>query len=96
MQDERVPIVYILASGLYGTLYIAVTSDLTARYHVHRLVHYEAFGDMEHAILRGKQLKLRHRQGKINLINEGNPHWADLAVGLGLEPLAPDMRRNGP
>lgn len=111
MQDERVPVVYILASGLYGTLYIGVISDLigrlwqhrfdalpsfTARYHVHRLVHYEALGDMEHAILREKQLKRWHRQWKINLINENNPHWADLAVNLGLEPLAPSARRNGP
>ena len=111
MKEERVPCVYILASRLYGTLYIGVTSDpigrlwqhrndalpgFTSRCGVHRLVHYEVHGDMEHAILREKQLKRWHCQWKINLINESNPHWADLAVGLGLPPLAPGARRNGP
>src|SRR5688500_12964324 len=72
MQFERNPCVYILASGHYGTLYIGVTSDLiqrlvqhreglipgfTTRYQVYRLVHFEMFGDMEHAIAREKQLK---------------------------------------
>ncbi len=111
MQEERVPSVYILTSGRYGTLYIGVTSDLvgrlwqhrsgalpgfTARYQVHRLVYYEFCGGMEHAILREKQLKRWHRQWKINLINGANPHWADLAVSLGLPPLAPRETRNGP
>ncbi len=111
MRQERQPCVYILASGHYGTLYIGVTSGLVARmwqhrndavpgftshYSIHRLVHYELFGEMERAIMREKQLKNWHRQWKINLINESNPHWADLAVGLGLPPLAPDGRRNGP
>jgi len=104
------PCVYILASGRYGTLYIGVTSDLiqrlyqhrggatggfTTRYKVDRLVRYETFGDMEGAILREKQLKRWHRQWKINLIESENPHWADLAVGLGIEALAPRERRNG-
>jgi len=107
---EKEPCVYILASGHYGTLYIGVTSDLigrlwqhrndslpgfTSRYKVHRLVHCELFGDMEHAIAREKQLKRWHRQWKINLINSENPEWIDLAVGLGLPPLSPDERRNG-
>ena len=111
MRDERLPCVYILASGLYGTLYIGVTSDLngrlwqhrnnalpgfTARHHVHRLVHYELFGEMAPAILREKQLKRWHRAWKINLINAGNPQWGDLAVGLGLPPLTPGTRKNGP
>ena len=110
MPIERDPCVYILASGHHGTLYIGVTSNLmqrlyqhregvtggfTARYEVHRLVRYEMFGDMERAILREKQLKNWRRQWKINLIERDNPHWADLAVGLGFEPLAPRERRNG-
>lgn len=111
MRQERNPCVYILASGRYGTLYIGVTSDLigrmwqhrsggtpgfTSRYVVHRLVHFEMFGDMMNAITREKQLKNWHRQWKINLINAGNPHWADLAVGLGLTPLTPRVTRDGP
>ena len=110
MREKRQPCVYILASRHYGTLYIGVTSNLPARlwqhrnnaisgftskYDVHRLVHFEMFVEMEPAILREKQLKRWHRQWKINLINENNPHWADLAVGLGLPPLDPGKRKNG-
>ncbi|CAH0497351.1 hypothetical protein NVSP9465_02410 [Novosphingobium sp. CECT 9465] len=103
MPDEKQPCVYILASGHYGTLYIGVTSDLmkrlwqhregalpgfTADHGVKRLIHFELFGDMERAIRREKQLKNWRRQWKINLINEVNPEWRDLAVGLGFAPLA--------
>ena len=110
MRQERNPCVYILASGLYGALYIGVTSDLptrlwqhrngatpgfTSRYKVYRLVHFEMFDDMERAIARESQIKNWHRQWKINLINEVNPDWADLAVGLGLPPLAPCVQHDG-
>ena len=108
---DRQPCVYILASQPRGTLYIGVTSDLTARlwqhreealpgftsrYGVKRLVWFEMRGDMEAAILREKQLKRWHRQWKINLIEATNPHWADLAVGLGFDPLAPGKPKAGP
>ena len=108
--EEAVYFVYIMASRPYGTLYIGITSDLisrvqqhrsgdkpgfTTRYKVHRLVHFEMFGEMEPAILREKQLKRWHRQWKINLINAENPEWRDLAVGLGLPPLDPGKPRNG-
>jgi putative endonuclease len=107
---DKQPCVYMLASGHYGTLYTGVTSDLVGRiwqhreastagfaskYKVYRLVRFELFGDMERAILREKQLKRWHRQWKINLINEGNPEWRDLAVGLGLPPLAPSLGKDG-
>jgi putative endonuclease len=110
MREERQPCVYLLANEHYGTIYIGVTSNLlqrlvqhregllpgfTRRYKVHRLVHFEMFGEMERAILREKQLKRWHRQWKINLINAENPEWRDLAVGLGLPPLALRGRRNG-
>ena len=109
MRQERNPCVYLLASGRYGAIYIGVTSDLlarlwqhrngttpgfTTRYKVYRLVHFEMFGDMEQAIVREKRLKNWHRQWKINLINAENPEWRDLAVGLGLPPLAPRVGRN--
>jgi putative endonuclease len=111
MPDERNPCVYILASGHYGTLYVGVTSNLmqrlwqhregamdgfTSRYRVHRLVHFEMFGDMERAISREKQLKRWRRDWKINLVNSANPEWRDLAVGLGFEPIAPRVLRDGP
>ncbi len=97
------PCVYILASQRLGTLYIGVTSDLvarlyqhrtgqvpgfTSRYAVHLLVRYEFFANMPEAIAREKQLKRWHRDWKINLIEAENPDWNDLAVALGLEPLA--------
>jgi putative endonuclease len=62
--------VYILASGLGGTLYIGVTNDLirrvaehrskaaegfTKRYDVDRLVYFEVFNDIENAIRREKR-----------------------------------------
>jgi len=100
---ERTPAVYVLASQKRGTLYTGVTSQpvgrmiqhrdeliegFTSKYGVKRLVHIEFFGDMENAILREKQLKRWHRQWKINLIEEGNPGWRDLALDYGLEPLS--------
>ena len=99
---ERQPCVYILAKKFNGTLYIGVTSDLmkrlyehrnglmkgfASRYHIARLVRFEMFDDMEHAIAREKQLKNWHRQWKMNLIESENPNWVDLTVGLGFDPL---------
>ena len=96
------PCVYILASREYGTLYIGVTSDLiarlyqhrtgqvksfTSRYAVYRLVPFEQFETLYDEISREKQLKRWRRQWKINLIESENPHWVDLAQGLGLPPL---------
>lgn len=110
MIRERHPCVYILASGHYGTLYIGVTSDpvgrlwqhrndalpgFTSRYSVKRLVHFEMFDEMTNAIAREKQLKNWHRQWKINLINQVNPEWRDLAVGLGLPPMQPGTSDGG-
>ena len=101
---DKEPYVYILASKPKGTIYIGVTSNLlgrlyqhrtgairgfTSRYDVFRLVHYEMFGDMDAAISREKQLKRWHRPWKVNLIEAGNPHWIDLAVDLGFEPIVP-------
>jgi putative endonuclease len=111
MPRERNPCVYILTSQPRGTLYIGVTSDLMARLWQHReealpgftkrhtikrLVWYEMHATMDVAIAREKQLKNWHRPWKLNLIEQANPHWADLAVGLGFAPLAPRVRRDGP
>ncbi len=85
--------VYILASKKRGTLYIGVTSDLvkrifehknnfvegfTQKYHVHQLVYYEVFEDINNAILREKQLKKWNRVWKFELIENFNPEWRDL------------------
>ncbi|SON55081.1 GIY-YIG nuclease superfamily protein [Hartmannibacter diazotrophicus] len=91
------PCVYILASRRNGTLYIGVTSNLsarvhdhrtgiipgfTSRYHVHRLVWFEAHETMEAAILREKQLKRWRRDWKLRVIENTNPEWVDLFDGL--------------
>ena len=76
-------VVYILSSGIGGTLYIGVTSNLvrrvyehktkaadafTKKYDVDRLVYYEHFEDVEEAIRREKRLKRYNRGWKISLI----------------------------
>ena len=95
---ERQPCVYILANGRHGTIYIGVTSNLLARLHQHReglipgftsryrvvrLVWYEMADRMDAAITREKQLKKWNRDWKVRLIEEQNPEWSDLAIGLG-------------
>ncbi len=110
MREERVPAVYILASQTRGTLYTGVTSNplgrmwqhrndatpgFTSRYGVKRLVYIEFFGDMEHSILREKQLKNWKREWKIALIEKDNPTWRDLALDYGFERLGPPKREGG-
>lgn len=85
--------VYILASKPQGTLYVGVTNDLvrrvaehksgavpgfTKKYGVHKLVYFESHGDYGVAIAREKSLKRWRRDWKRSLIEETNPHWADL------------------
>jgi len=87
------PAVYLLASKRNGTLYIGVTSNLTARiwqhkndqtegftkkYQVHHLVYFEIHEEMVSAIQREKQLKKWRRQWKVELIEKGNPEWKAL------------------
>ena len=89
--------VYILASGLGGTLYVGVTNDLgrrvvehrqgiadgfTKRHKVFTLVYFEEFGDIREAIAREKRLKHWNRAWKIRLIEERNPDWNDLYPAL--------------
>jgi len=93
MQRDRQPAVYMMANRRNGTLYVGVTSNLpqrvwqhregslggfTARYGCRMLVWFELHGDMEHAILREKQLKGGSRQKKLALIESSNPAWMDL------------------
>ncbi len=99
---NRQPCVYILCNGYNGTLYVGVTSNLIGRILQHRegtfegftkrngiirLVWYEMADTMEAAIASEKRIKKWHRDWKINLIERDNPHWDDLAVALGLDPL---------
>jgi putative endonuclease len=99
MSRERNYYVYIVASGLGGTLYIGVTNDLVRRVHEHknksvegftkkygvdRLVYFEPFDDVENAIRREKRLKKWNRAWKIRLIEEANPNWADLYSSIAI------------
>jgi putative endonuclease len=88
------PAVYILASKPYGTLYVGVTSNLALRIEAHRsgsvagftkeygvgrLVYFELHETMLDAIQREKRVKKWNRAWKLELIEEANPLWADLA-----------------
>jgi putative endonuclease len=85
--------VYILASKRNGTLYAGVTSNLPQRYAQHLaqtggfaaahacvlLVWYERHERMTDAIRREKRIKKWPRAWKLNLIEQTNPHWLNLA-----------------
>ena len=85
--------VCVLASKT-RVLYIGVTSSLerrlaqhragvasrfTARYGVHRLVHFETTSSALCAISREKEIKAWRRSKNIALIESQNPAWEELA-----------------
>jgi putative endonuclease len=87
--------VYIMTNRS-RTLYTGVTNNLTRRvlehkrqlipgftskYRIHRLVHFELFGDIRAAIRREKQIKGWLRAKKIALIESTNRDWKDLSEG---------------
>lgn len=89
--------VYVLTNRTNRVLYIGVTNNLerrifehknklvegfTKKYNLNKLVYYEATNDIDGALEREKQLKNRHRDWKINLINSSNPAWKDLSDNL--------------
>jgi putative endonuclease len=94
--QERLYYVYILASRS-RTLYTGMTSRLleriaqhregtvpefTARYRIHRLVHFETYRDVRATIAREKEIKGWSRAKKIALIETTNSTWEDLADDL--------------
>jgi putative endonuclease len=64
-------------------------AGFTSRYGVTKLVRFELSGEMPGAIAREKQLKNWRREWKLNLIEQDNPRWEDLAPGLCFEPHEP-------
>ncbi len=90
--------VYLLANESNVALYTGVTNDLirrvyehkqqtdpksfTARYHIHKLVYYEACTDVRAAIEREKQIKGWNRKRKNALVERMNPEWKDLYDSL--------------
>ena len=86
--------VHILTNKTNNVLYIGMTGDIqrrisehksemidgfSKRYHTHKLVYFEEYGDSMEAISREKQLKGYKRDKKIALIDKMNPDWNDLS-----------------
>ena len=93
MSDKRQYYVYMLASKT-RRLYVGMTNDLhrrvlqhrtkaiegfASKYNIERLVWYEATSQVLDAIAREKHIKGWRRQKKIEVIEEDNPGWTDLA-----------------
>ena len=95
---QKTGYIYILTNKNNNVLYVGVTSNLgqrlqqhstgyfktafTHKYNVTKLVYYEMFLSITDAIAREKQLKAGNRKKKIDLINQLNPDWKNLADGL--------------
>jgi putative endonuclease len=91
--------VYILANRPRGVLYIGVTNDLVRRLAQHKvkvmpgftktygvvfLVYYEEYPSIREARAREATLKRWRRAWKLELIDQFNPDWRDLADDLAL------------
>ena len=89
--------IYILTSKDNAVMYIGVTNDLhrrlcehkneriegfTKKYHVHKLVYFEEYSEINLAIAREKQLKAWTRAKKNLLVQTQNPNWDDLGECL--------------
>jgi putative endonuclease len=94
--------IYIVTNTHHTTLYVGVTSQLlnriyqhkthfykrsfSARYNIEYLVYYEAFGRIDDAIAREKEIKKWRREKKITLIESVNPEWKDLYDEMNAAP----------
>lgn len=94
---ESTYVVYLLASGRNGTLYVGSTVDLlgrirehrhgvlpgfTKRYGVTKLMWFEPQASMPAARYRERQIKAWKREWKIDLFREIHPNWDDLYPAL--------------
>ena len=85
--------VYIMADRYRDTMYVGVTSDLSARitqhrtgsgsdfckrYGLTRLVWAERGDRIEDCIAHEKRIERWRRQWKFNLVERANPYWNDL------------------
>ena len=97
MPKQRTYYVYIMASK-NRVIYVGVTgflmsrvlrhrsgegAEFTRRYRVHRLVYFQTFHNVGDAIARETEIKKWRREKKVDLIEERNPTWEDLAEGWG-------------
>ena len=87
--------VYLITNRTNSVIYTGVTNDIerrmlehknktdprsfSARYNLNKLVYYEEFSDIDHAIEQEKKIKGGSRKKKEILINESNPNWNDLS-----------------
>lgn len=100
--------VYIMASGRNGTIYIGQTDSLVTRVHAHKsgeikgftqkygcydLVWFEVHETRDSAFKRERQMKEWNRAWKLRRIEDMNPHWNDLTLGLSEEMVFDDKRR---
>ena len=85
--------VYMMTNQYRNVLYTGVTNDLirrvyehrnhlikdsfTARYHITKLVYFEATEDIKSALEREKQIKSWKRARKDALVESQNPTWED-------------------
>mgnify|MGYP004451711767 FL=1 len=91
--------VYLLTNKNRTCFYIGMTNDLvrrmiehkskrndgfTSKYNISKLVYYECYFQVEHAIAREKQLKRWRRLWKIELIEKVNAEWNDLSESIGV------------
>ncbi|MBE6601525.1 MAG: GIY-YIG nuclease family protein [Ruminococcaceae bacterium] len=89
--------VYILTNKTDAVMYIGITNDLrrrlcehknehiegfTKKYHVHKLVYFEEYSEVNDAIAREKQLKRWVRAKKNWLVESINPNWDDWSEGF--------------
>lgn len=89
--------IYMMTNKRRTTLYTGMTNDLprridqhrkgeggkfTSTYNLQHLVHYEEFGNPREAIVREKRIKSWSRKWKNELVEQDNPHWLDLGVGM--------------
>ena len=55
-----------------------IIEEFTKKYHVHHLVYFEQFENIEDAIASEKYIKGKKRKYKTDLIEKDNPNWDDL------------------
>jgi len=87
--------VYIMANKKDGTLYIGFTNNIerrvlehkqgvnegfTRKYRIKKLVYFEEHKYVRNALTREYQMKKWLRKWKIELIEQDNPEWKDLAI----------------
>ena len=89
--------VYLLTNKTDSVMYVGMTNDIvrrmwehksetidgfTKRYHVHKLVYFEEYSEVNDAISREKKIKGMTREKKNSLVKIKNPEFNDLSESL--------------